>query len=60
MLIPRWDRKKKHNLSGKIIEPIDKKFNAFCEKLQQMGKEKAMKESEDVQKSRLSISIYLM
>ncbi|OCA71876.1 glycosyltransferase [Chryseobacterium contaminans] len=33
----------------KSIEPIDKKFNAFVKELQQMGKEKAMKESEDVQ-----------
>jgi hypothetical protein len=32
------------------IEPIDKKFNAFVKDLQQMGKEKAMKESENVQK----------
>ncbi len=31
------------------IEPIDKKFNAFIKELQQMGKEKAMKESENVQ-----------
>ncbi len=34
----------------KSIEPIDKKFNAFVKDLQQMGKEKAMKESEEVQK----------
>ncbi len=32
------------------IEPIDKKFNVFVKGLQQMGKEKAMKESENVQK----------
>ncbi|WP_312991950.1 glycosyltransferase family 117 protein [Chryseobacterium flavum] len=31
------------------IEPIDKKFNVFIKELQQMGKEKAMKESENVQ-----------
>ncbi|MDR6922704.1 DUF2723 domain-containing protein [Chryseobacterium sp. 2987] len=34
----------------KSIEPIDKKFNVFIKELQQMGKEKAMKESENVQK----------
>jgi len=34
----------------KSIEPIDKKFNIFIKELQQMGKEKAMKESENVQK----------
>ncbi|MDR2235822.1 MAG: DUF2723 domain-containing protein [Chryseobacterium sp.] len=34
----------------KSIEPIDKKFNGFVKELQQMGKEKAMKESENVQK----------
>ncbi|CAD7814723.1 hypothetical protein CHRY9390_02853 [Chryseobacterium aquaeductus] len=33
----------------KSIEPIDKKFNIFVKDLQQMGKEKAMKESEKVQ-----------
>ncbi|UFH32645.1 DUF2723 domain-containing protein [Chryseobacterium sp. C-71] len=33
----------------KSIEPIDKKFNVFVKDLQQMGKEKAMKESEKVQ-----------
>ncbi|MDQ1096287.1 MULTISPECIES: protein O-mannosyl-transferase family [Chryseobacterium] len=32
------------------IEPIDKKFNVFIKDLQQMGKEKAMSESENVQK----------
>lgn len=32
------------------IEPIDKKFNAFIKDLQQLGKEKAMSESENVQK----------
>ncbi|RMZ58263.1 DUF2723 domain-containing protein [Chryseobacterium nematophagum] len=31
------------------IEPIDKKFNGFVKDLQQMGKEKAMSESEKVQ-----------
>ncbi|MGG5211081.1 glycosyltransferase family 117 protein [Chryseobacterium sp. MIQD13] len=34
----------------KSIDPIDKKFNAFINTLQQMGKEKAIKESEKVQK----------
>ncbi|REC74345.1 DUF2723 domain-containing protein [Chryseobacterium elymi] len=34
----------------KSIEPIDKKFNTFLKELQQMGKEKAIKESENVQK----------
>lgn len=34
----------------KSLEPIDKKFNAFIKELQLMGKEKAMKESENVQK----------
>ncbi|WP_294219072.1 DUF2723 domain-containing protein [uncultured Chryseobacterium sp.] len=34
----------------KSIEPIDKKFNVFIKDLQQMGKEKAMSESENVQK----------
>lgn len=34
----------------KSIEPIDKKFNVFIKDLQQMGKEKAISESENVQK----------
>ncbi|MCY0978491.1 DUF2723 domain-containing protein [Chryseobacterium wangxinyae] len=34
----------------KSIEPIDKKFNVFIKDLQQMGKEKARKESENVQR----------
>ena len=34
----------------KSIEPIEKKFNGFIENLKEMGKEKAMKESEQVQK----------
>ncbi|HCA06215.1 DUF2723 domain-containing protein [Chryseobacterium sp.] len=34
----------------KSIEPIDKKINIFIKELQQMGKEKAIKESENVQK----------
>ncbi|MFP7654952.1 glycosyltransferase family 117 protein [Chryseobacterium proteolyticum] len=34
----------------KSIEPIDKKFNVFIKGLQQMGKEKAMNESENVQR----------
>ncbi|RQO40679.1 DUF2723 domain-containing protein [Chryseobacterium sp. KBW03] len=33
----------------KSIEPIDKKFNVFIKDLQEMGKDKAMKESENVQ-----------
>ena len=33
----------------KSIEPIDKKFNVFIQGLQKMEKEKAMKESENVQ-----------
>ncbi|MCY0968320.1 glycosyltransferase family 117 protein [Chryseobacterium wangxinyae] len=34
----------------KSVEPIDKKFNVFIKDLQQMGKEKARKESENVQR----------
>lgn len=34
----------------KSLEPIDKRFNAFIKDLQLMGKEKAYKESEKVQK----------
>ncbi|RXM53297.1 MULTISPECIES: DUF2723 domain-containing protein [unclassified Chryseobacterium] len=34
----------------KSVEPIDKKFNAFVKNLQQMDKETAMKESENVQR----------
>jgi hypothetical protein len=34
----------------KSIEPIDKKFNVFVKDLQTMGKEKAFKEAEKVQK----------
>ncbi|MGL6125885.1 glycosyltransferase family 117 protein [Chryseobacterium artocarpi] len=34
----------------KSIEPIDKKFKVFMKELQQMGKEKATKESEKVQR----------
>ncbi|MNU13409.1 hypothetical protein D3C71_14480 [compost metagenome] len=41
---------KAYNYLVKSIEPIDKKFNVFIKDLQQMGKEKAMKESENVQK----------
>lgn len=41
---------KAYNYLVKSIEPIDKKFNGFVKDLQQMGKEKAMKESENVQK----------
>jgi len=41
---------KAYNYLVKSIEPIDKKFNVFIKDLQQMGKEKAMKESEKVQR----------
>lgn len=41
---------KAKNYLLKSVEPIDKKFNAFVKNLQQMDKEKAMKESENVQK----------
>jgi hypothetical protein len=34
----------------KSIEPIDKKFSVFIKELQQMGKEKAIEQSENVQK----------
>ena len=34
----------------KSIEPVDKRFNTFIKNLEQMGKEKAYKESENVQK----------
>ncbi|KQR94613.1 glycosyltransferase [Chryseobacterium sp. Leaf180] len=34
----------------KSIEPIDRKFNDFIKELQQIGKEKAISESENVQK----------
>lgn len=43
-------KEKAYNYLVKSIEPIDKKFNVFIKDLQQMGKEKAMKESENVQK----------
>ncbi|MDQ0594137.1 uncharacterized protein YacL [Chryseobacterium ginsenosidimutans] len=41
---------KAYNYLVKSIEPIDKKFNTFIENLKEMGKEKAMSESEQVQK----------
>lgn len=41
---------KAYNYLVKSIDPIDKKFNRFVENLKEMGKEKAMKESENVQK----------
>ncbi|BAP31119.1 uncharacterized protein CHSO_2082 [Chryseobacterium sp. StRB126] len=41
---------KAQNYLLKSVEPIDKKFNVFIKNLQQMDKEKAMKESENVQK----------
>ncbi|REC47478.1 glycosyltransferase family 117 protein [Chryseobacterium pennipullorum] len=34
----------------KSIEPVDKKFNAFIQMLKRVGKEKAVKESEKIQK----------
>ncbi|UKB85698.1 DUF2723 domain-containing protein [Chryseobacterium sp. MEBOG06] len=40
---------KAHTYLLKSVEPIDKKFSIFIQGLQQMGKEKAMKESEKVQ-----------
>ncbi|MDN5480815.1 MAG: DUF2723 domain-containing protein, partial [Chryseobacterium sp.] len=39
---------KAYNYLIKSIEPVDKKFNIFITALQQMGKEKAIKESEDI------------
>ncbi len=39
---------KAHAYLLKSMEPIDKKFNVFIKGLQQMGKEKAVKESENV------------
>jgi hypothetical protein len=41
---------KAYNYLVKSIEPIDSRFNRFVENLKEMGKEKAMKESEKVQK----------
>ncbi|MGE8553208.1 MAG: DUF2723 domain-containing protein [Chryseobacterium jejuense] len=41
---------KAKNYLLKSVEPVDKKFNAFVKNLQHMDKEKAMKESENVQK----------
>ncbi|WP_370900164.1 protein O-mannosyl-transferase family [Chryseobacterium gossypii] len=43
-------KEKAYDYLVKSIEPIDKKFNVFIKDLQQMGKEKAMSESENVQK----------
>ncbi|NIF06214.1 DUF2723 domain-containing protein [Chryseobacterium sp. Tr-659] len=40
---------KAHAYLLKSVEPIDKKFNVFISSLQQMDKEKAVKESENVQ-----------
>ena len=40
---------KAHAYLLKSVEPIDQKFNVFIKSLQQMDKEKAMKESENVQ-----------
>lgn len=41
---------KGYNYLVKSIEPIDQRFNAFTKDLQAMGKEKALKEAEKVQK----------
>lgn len=43
-------RDKGYNYVVKSIEPIDKRFNGFVKNLEIMGKEKAYKESEKVQK----------
>ena len=43
-------KNKAYDYLVKSIEPIDKKFDVFIKDLQQMGKEKAMSESENVQK----------
>jgi tetratricopeptide (TPR) repeat protein len=43
-------KEKAYDYLVKSIEPIDKKFNTFVEGLKEMGKEKAMNESEEVQK----------
>ena len=43
-------KEKAHTYLLKSMEPIDKKFNVFVKGLQQMGKEQAMKESENVQR----------
>lgn len=43
-------KEKAYDYLVKSIEPIDKKFNTFIESLKEMGKEKAMNESEQVQK----------
>lgn len=41
---------KAYNYLVKSIEPVDKRFNSFIADLQEMGKEKAYRESENVQK----------
>ncbi len=43
-------KEKAYDYLVKSIEPIDKRFNEFIENLKQLGKEKAMKESEKVEK----------
>ena len=43
-------RDKGYNYVVKSVEPIDKRFNGFVKNLEIMGKEKAYKESEKVQK----------
>ncbi|WP_267402979.1 MULTISPECIES: DUF2723 domain-containing protein [unclassified Chryseobacterium] len=43
-------KNKAYDYLVRSIEPIDKKFNTFVGNLKEMGKEKAIKESENVQK----------
>ena len=43
-------KEKAYDYLVKSLEPIDKRFNTFVKDLQTMGKEKAFKESEKVQK----------
>lgn len=40
---------KAHAYVLKSVVPVDQKFNSFVKGLQQMGREKAMKESENIQ-----------
>ncbi len=43
-------KNKAYDYLVKSIEPLDKRFNSFIKNLEQMGKEKAYKESDNVQK----------
>ena len=43
------NQNKAYDYLVKSIEPVDKRFNSFIKDLQQMGKEKAYKESDKVQ-----------